>query len=137
MNSPLEGGNHCIIVVADLFNKINAQRKLLHRTPIENQAMATRCTLRFNADKQRGVDFSAEKIVIAPNELEMLEKIVNELFGLYFEGELKRLCVKPKTPPKPKTTNLDAFLVHQALQEYTPPESTGLFSWFKGLFGGK
>ena len=47
MSNPTETGNHCVIVVEELFAKINAQRKLLGRTPIENQAMASRCTLRF------------------------------------------------------------------------------------------
>lgn len=135
MSNPTEAGNHCVIVVADLFAKINAQRKLLHRTPIENQAMASRCTLRFNVDKQRGVDFSAEKVLIGQDEIPVLEKIVNELFGVYFEGEVRRLCVKPK-PPAPKPVDIDPFppLTPELTGE---PEKTGLLSMLKGLFGGK
>ena len=137
MNNPTEAGGPCVIIVADLFAKISAQRKLLHRPPIEEQAMASRCTLRFNSDKQRGVDFSAERVLINPNELELLEKIVNELFGLYFEGELGKLCVKPKpVAPKPATDTISS------LPEISPadlgePVKPGLLSRLIGLFGGK
>lgn len=135
MNNPAEAGNHCVIIVADLFAKINAQRKLLHRTPIEERAMASRCTLRFNVDKQRGVDFGAEKILIDPDEIELLEKIVNDLFGIYFQGEIRRLCVKPKAPaPKP----VDSL----PLPDLSPidlgePVKVGLLARLKGLFGSK
>lgn len=135
MSNPTETGNHCVIVVEELFAKINAQRKLLGRTPIENQAMASRCTLRFNVDKQRGVDFSAEKILVARDEIPVLEKLVNELFGIYFEGEVRRLCVKPKVPAA-KPVGLDSYLP-QSTAMATKSEKTGLLSRLKGLFGGK
>lgn len=135
MSNPTEAGNHCIIVVADLFAKINAQRKLLKRTPIEDRAMASRCTLRFNVDKQRGVDFSNEKILVAPNEIELLEKIVNELFGVYFEGEVRKLCAKPKTPAVKRARPIPPL---QAPAVPTPqPEKTGLMSKIKRIFGGE
>ena len=136
MSNPAVAGNHCVIVVADLFNKINAQRKLLTRTPIENQAMITRCTLRFNVDTQRNVDFSAEKIVIHPKEIEGLERMVNELFGVYFEGEVSRLCVKPKAPA-PKPTSLDSFMPQSSTMATRAPEKAGLLSRLKGLFSGR
>jgi len=134
MSNPTQAGNHCIIIVADLFAKINSQRKLLKRTPIEERAMASRCTLRFNVDKQRGVDFSAEKILVAPNEIDLLEKMVNDLFGVYFEGEVGRLCAKQKAQvvkrarpvPPPQTVAVAAI----------EPEKTGLVSKIKRLFGG-
>jgi len=137
MSNPADVRNKCIIVVEDLFNKINAQRKLLHRTPIENQALATRCTLRFNIGEQRGVDFTAEKILIAPSEVAVLEKMVNELFGVYFEGEVRKLCAKSKPKaPEPRAADLDSFLPQAALSTEVT-EKTGLFSRIKGIFGGK
>jgi hypothetical protein len=136
MSNPTGAGNHCVIIVADLFAKINAQRKLLTRTPIEDRAMASRCTLRFNIDKQRGVDFSAEKILIEPDEIELLEKMVNELFGIYFDGEVRRMCVKPEAPPS-KPANLDSYIPETSTQMTIEPEKTGLLSRLKGLFGGK
>lgn len=136
MSNPTDVRNKCIIVVADLFAKINHQRKLLHRTPIENQALATRCTLRFNVDEQRGVDFTAEKILIAPKEVDVLEKMVNELFGVYFEGEVRKLCAKSKVPEPKPAADLDSFLPQAALApEIT--EKTGIISRIKGLFGAK
>lgn len=134
MSNPTEGDNYCVIVVADLFAKINAQRKLLHRSPVEDRAMASRCTLRFNVDKQRGIDFNAEKINVAWHELDMLEKMVNELFGIYFNGEVRRLCAKRKEPiampvsppPLPAVTAMKPG----------KPVKGGLFSWFRNMFGG-
>jgi hypothetical protein len=135
MSSPDETNNRCIIVVADLFAKINAQRKLLKRTPVEERAMASRCTLRFNINRNRRVDFSAEKIVLTPEEIGELEKMVNDQFGLYFDGEIKRLCVKPPQPKKPKVERSEFELAAEfAMME---PEKTEKVSWFKRLFGGK
>jgi hypothetical protein len=137
MNDPVEAGNHCVIVVADLFAKINAQRKLINRTPIEDQAIATRCTLRFNVDKQRGVDFSAEKVLIAPDEIEVLENIINELFGVYFHGEVNRLCAKSRAAAA-KAKSMRPVPRPQAAPVAIPqPPKTGFFSRLMGLFGGK
>jgi len=137
MNNPIEAGNRCVIIVADLFAKINAQRKLIHRPPIEERALTSRLTLRFNVDKQRDVDFSAEKILIDPAEVELLEKIVNENFGLYFNGEISRLCTRPKPPaPKPAVENIPS-LPEISLPEHSEPQKPGLLSRLMGLFGGK
>ena len=138
MSNPKSAGDHCVIVVADLFAKINAQRKLLKRTPIEERAMASRCTLRFNIDKPRGVDFSAEKILVAADEIPVLEKMVNELFGLYFNGELGRLCIKPKQPVVRRAQSARSPQVAAAAAiQPIPPEKTGLVSKIKRLFGAK
>lgn len=137
MSDPAEAGNHCVIVVADLFAKINAQRKLINRTPIEDQAIASRCTLRFNVDKQRGVDFSAEKVLIAPDEVQVLENIINELFGVYFQGEVDRLCAKSRAAaakPKPARPVPRPQAMPVAVPE---PPKTGFLSKLMGLFGGK
>jgi hypothetical protein len=135
MSNSTEAGNHCIIIVADLFAKINAQRKLLKRPPIEDRAIASRCTLRFNADKQRGVDFTTEKILVASHEIALLEKIVNELFGVYFEGEVQKLCVKRKTPTAKRTRPMPPPQMAMAPPAQT--EKTGLVSKLKRMFGGK
>ncbi|MGD8593833.1 MAG: hypothetical protein PVF82_13415 [Gammaproteobacteria bacterium] len=134
MSNPKEAGNHCVIVVADLFAKINAQRKLIKRPPIEERAMASRCTLRFNVDKQRGVNFNDEKILVAADEIPVLEKMVNELFGVYFENELGRLCIKPKTPSVKRARPIPPLQV--AAPATVQPEKTGLMSKIKRLFGG-
>lgn len=136
MSNPSEAaGNHCIIVVADLFAKINAQRKLLKRPPIEDRAIASRCTLRFNADKQRGVDFTAEKILVAAHEIQLLEKIVNELFGVYFEGEVQKLCAKRNTPTVKRTRPMPP--PQMAAVPTVQSEKSGLLSKLKRMFGGK
>jgi hypothetical protein len=135
MSNSTEAGNHCIIVVADLFAKINAQRKLLKRPPIEDRAIASRCTLRFNADKQRGVDFTADKILVASQEIPLLEKIVNELFGVYFEGEVRKLCAKSKTPTVKRTRPMPP--PQAAVVPAVQPEKSGLVSKLKRMFGGK
>jgi hypothetical protein len=135
MSNSTEAGNHCIIVVADLFAKINAQRKLLKRPPVEDRAIASRCTLRFNADKQRGVDFTTEKILVASHEIPLLEKIVNELFGVYFEGEVQKLCAKPKTPPAKRTQSMPPPQMAMAAPAQT--KNSGLVSKLKRMFGGK
>lgn len=135
MSIPREAGDHCIIVVADLFAKINSQRKLLKRTPIEERAMASRLTLRFNVDKKRGVDFGAEKILVAPDEIALLEKIVNELFGAYFEGELIKLCAKHKTAPVKRARPVPPKPVAAAIP--MPQQKSGLASKIKRLFSSK
>ena len=132
MSNPSITDSQCIIVVEDLFTKINTQRKLLNRTPIENQAMATRLTLRFSVDKQRGVDFSAEKVLITPDEVDLLEKTVNELFGLFFDGELGRLCAKPKA-----LEPVSASAIPPTPEPSPAPEKAGLISKLKSIFGGK
>ena len=40
MGNSTEYGDQCVIVVVDLFDKINKQRKLLNRAPVEHQAIA-------------------------------------------------------------------------------------------------
>lgn len=135
MSDTTQAENHCVIVVADLFAKINAQRKLLHRTPIEERAMASRCTLRFNVDKQRGVDFGAEKILVARDEIDLLENMVNELFGVYFHGELRRLCAKPK-PAAPKAASLPPAMPELSPMELDDPVKPSLLTRLKSLFGG-
>ena len=134
MSNPQEGDRYTI-VVAELFAKINAQRKLLKRTPIEDRAMVSRCTLRFNIDRQRKVDFSADKIIVAPEDMTVLEKMVNDQFGVYFDGELSRLCVKIE---KPVVESAHVVLPSEAFDEaMMPPEKTGLVSKIKRLFGSK
>jgi hypothetical protein len=134
-SNPIDVSDHCIIVVAELFAMINAQRKLLKRPPIEDRAMASRCTLRFNINRQRKVDFGGEKIVLTPDEMTALQKMVNEQFGVYFEGELTRLCAKPKVPAVKRTR------VTPPPQAMAPPpvqaEKTGLVSKIKRLFSSK
>jgi len=134
MSNPKEAGDHCIITVAELFEKINAQRKLLKRTPIEERAMASRLTLRFNVDKKRGVDFGAEKILIAPHEIVLLEKTVNELFGAYFDGELVKLCAKSKAAAAVKRARPVPQPPPVAAPVPIQPRNTGLVSKIKRLF---
>jgi len=135
MGNPTQAGDICVIITADLFAKINKQRKLLNRGPIENQAIASRCTLRFSVDKQRDVDFGKDTVVIAAEDIQILEKIINELFDVHFENEVRKLCVKPKIQTPKSLENIQL----PPLVPETPSvsESTGLLSRLKGLFGGK
>ncbi|MGD8569073.1 MAG: hypothetical protein PVJ39_13375 [Gammaproteobacteria bacterium] len=137
MSDPAEAGNHCVIVVADLIAKINAQRKLINRTPVEDRAISTRCTLRFNVDKQRGVDFSAEKVLIAPDEVEVLENIVNELFGVYFQGEVSRLCARSRAAAAKSRPARPVPRPQAAPVAVPEPPKIGLLSRLMGLFSGK
>jgi len=135
MGNSTEFGDQCVITVADLFAKINKQRKLLNRTPVENQARASRCTLRFNIDKQRDVDFSQDKIAIDPDAIPVLEKIVNELFDIPFDGEVRKLCAKVKAPV---AKHVEIDILPPLTPEITiEPEKTGLLSMLKGLFRGR
>lgn len=135
MRSLEEAGGRCTIIVAELFAMISAQRKLLKRPPVEERAMASRCTLRFNIDRQEKVDFNAEQIVLSANDMKALEKVVNEQFGLYFDGELSRLCVKPEKPVEAPVHTTLPFEEYDL--PWMEPEKTGLMSKIKRLFGGK
>jgi hypothetical protein len=135
VSNPEQTNNVCIIVVADLFAKINAQRKLLRRPPVEERAMASRCTLRFNIDRPRQVDFSAEKIVLTSDDMVLLEKVVNDQFGLQFDGELRKLCLKVERPAaEPASPESPLEEVAEAPSQ---AEEGGLMAKIKRLFGGK
>ena len=97
MSNQLDPGKSCQIVVADLFAMINARRKLFSMDPVEQRAMASRCTLRFNLERKRGVDFGNEKIAVAPQDMLALESMVNDQFGVNFEALiLIGDCLEPK-----------------------------------------
>lgn len=133
MSNPLETGNHCIIVVTELFDKVNAQRKLLRRPPVEDRAMASRLTLRFNVGQNTGVDFNEETIMLGAHELGRLEKMINELFGVYMENELVRLCQKPELPRKVVTeSTIPPIQVSPAILA----ENEGIFAKLKRIFWG-
>ncbi len=136
MTNPKAADEPCTIVVADLFALITARRKLLQLSPIEGRAMASRCTLRFNLDRQRGVDFSAEKIVIDPDDMLVLQKMVNDQFGVDFDGELNKLCVKPKKPVMENTRAAPPPQTFAPAAPIEPQRKAGLGSWIKRLFGG-
>ena len=135
MSNPTGTGEPCTIVVAELFAMINARRKLFQLSPIEGRAMASRCTLRFNLDWQRGADFSAEKIVVDPADMLVLQKMVNDQFGVNFDGELRKLCVKPKKPVMETTHTASPPPVFAQAAPVESPSKTGLGSRIKRLFG--
>lgn len=136
MSNSEQANTPCIIVVADLFARITAQRKLLRRQPIEERAMASRCTLRFNIDRSRQVDFSAEKITLAPEDMVLLEKVVNEQFGLQFNNELRKLCLKAERPAD--APSLPEPLLEEGIAASSSPANEGgLLAKIKRLFGGK
>jgi len=135
MSNQLDPGKSCQIVVADLFAMINARRKLFSMDPVEQRAMASRCTLRFNLERKRGVDFGNEKIAVAPQDMLALESMVNDQFGVNFEGELTTLCAKSKKPSTPTPR----MVTPQTPVEQPKPEpvkKAGLGSKIKRLFGG-
>lgn len=134
MNNSLLSGTPCQIIVADLFAMINARRKLFLLDPVEQRAMASRCTLRFNLDRKRGVDFSNEKIAVEAQDMDMLEAVVNDQFGVNFDGELLNLCasnkkVKIEIPPMEEP-------IEQVIIESEPQKKSGFGSKIKRLFGG-
>jgi hypothetical protein len=118
--------------VARLFERVNAERKMRSLPPVENSAMASRCTLRFNIDKPRGLDFNQKTVVLAPEDVEALEQLVNDQFDCRLEGVVERLCAKPKVVPKP------APVVPQMAPELQPSDQdeSGLMSKIKKIFGG-
>lgn len=137
MSHPNKAGAPCSLVVADLFAAINARRKLFHQGPIEARAMASRCTLRFNLEAGRAADFSAEKIDLEPGDIDILEAVVNDQFGVNFDEELHALCAKARqpaprmTPPAPSPPTVPAA---EAAPSKAPP--AGLGSRLKRWFGG-
>lgn len=149
MSKPLARGEACQLVVDDLFAMINTRRKMFRLEPVEKRAMASRCTLRFNLGRQRGVDFNNEKISITAEDMQALATMVNEQFGVNFENELITLCNKKKAEPaapsmvraqvrKPATAPTPAAApalapipVPKAI-----PEKSGFGARLKRLFGG-
>ncbi len=140
MSNAEETGNVCIMATADLFARISAQRKLLQRSPIEERAMISRCALRFNIGRSKQVDFNAEKIVLTDDDMTLLEKVVNDQFGLHFEGELRKLCrkVERPAPEEPVLPELSLEEAEEAISQPRQPEEKkkGFASRFKRLFGG-
>ena len=132
-NNPATG--KCTLVVAKLFELINNKRKMRSLTPVEHGAIVSRCTLRFNIDKARGIDFSEETVVLEPEDVDALEQMVNEQFNCNFEGEVKRLCVKPKPAPAVSEPTL-SFDIPASTQVEPEPEK-GLFSGIKKMFNKK
>lgn len=138
MNNPDETGERCTLVVADLFAAVNARRKLFKQAPIETRAMASRCTLRFNLDRPRGVDFTAETISIDPADMSILEAMVNDQFDVDFDDELRKLCVKPHRPAVravPATPSPAPPPEPDVKVAAVEPQHSGLGSRLKRLFG--
>ncbi len=129
----------CTISTADLFNFINNQRKHNQQQPVENTTIATRCTLRFNIDKQRGVDFSQDRIVVARSDLPVLEQVINSQFELFLDGDLERLCHGIKGGTKPAAPRPQLAPAKPAAPATTAKETEkrGLASRIKGIFGGE
>jgi len=129
-------GNHCVIVVTELFDLINAQRKLLRKSPVEDRAMSSRCSLRFSIDSRRELDFDAETIQLLPHEIPILEKMVNELFGIYFEGEINKLCIKAQAPKPAKPAPSESlFQLSPEFDFQQPAEDSGIIARIKRWFG--
>ncbi len=146
MSSSIDSSNACVIVIADLFTKISAQRKLLKQTPIEDRAMISRCTLRFNLDSHQKLDFGVERIELDDHDVANLEKVVNELFGVHFEGAIKKMCSKTvKTEMTAKSARertmarINSINLEKVEVEGSKPEHAdrGFVSRIKSLFGGK
>ena len=136
MSNPAVASNHCTIFVAELFDLVNAQRKLLRKSPVEDRAMSSRCTLRFAVDSRREVDFNSEKIIILPNEIDILEKMINDLFGIYFEGEVRKLCEKSQVKPVVKKPRPEPMLQIAPEMDFDHRSGgTGLVSMIKRWFG--
>jgi len=122
------------ITVAELFDLVNAQRKLLRKTPVEDRAMSSRCTLRFSIVSGRELDFNVEKILILPDEIAILEKMLNDQFGIYFDGEVQKLVDKYKNKIAAKTKKAETF-ISTKYQAQSIEEGNRLVSALKRLFG--
>jgi hypothetical protein len=100
-------GDYWTITPTALFELINDKRRQLNRTPIDHGAMATRLALKSNVAAPGVFDFSAPKLKLTAQHLQMLEEIVNDQFDLYLKNSLARHCVfhsasaqaKPKARP--------------------------------------
>lgn len=134
MSEHKEASTGCVIKTAELFTFINQRRQSEGKAPIEHSSMVTRCTLRFNVDKQRGIDFSQPQVVIDAADLKVLEQVINAQFELYLSDDLKRLCQNQAkaTPKQRPATPLPPAASPAAPQE----EGKGLMSRIKGMFGG-
>lgn len=137
MPNPLQAGEACQIVVDDLFAMINSRRKMMRLEPVENRAMASRCTLRFNLGQQRGVDFNKKTVSIATADMSVLRDMVNDQFGVNFENELTRLCAKAEAVTPPRMVTSHAPLAEPEPEPVSIPQKTGFGSKLKRLFNGR
>ncbi len=127
----------CTIVVADLFAKINNQRKMIKKPPIEERALISRLTLRFNVQGQRWVDFAGAKVSLTKEEVPALEKIINDQFGVFFTGEVARLCINQQAASRaPRRAAVIEEMVEEATEE-PEVEAVGFFAWLKYLITGR
>lgn len=127
---------NCTLEVARLFERINSGRKMRSLPPVENSAIASRCNLRFNLDKKRGVDFTQKSVVIAIEDIVVLEQLLNEQFDCHLEGAVDKLCVRPQlakeVEAEPETAEEE--------EEQEPPKTVAeerLMSKIRKIFGGE
>jgi len=136
MSSPIGSSNNCSFFVDELFDLINAQRKLLRKAPVEDRAMSSRCTLRFSVMSKRDVDFNADRVEIFPHEVELLEKMVNDQFGVYFEGEIGKLCAKSQVKKEIPVVKAEPLLeISPAMDFEKENNDSGFISMIKRMFG--
>lgn len=132
MSNENNASGGCTLEVARLFERVNAGRKMRSLPPVEKSAMASRCNLRFNLEKKRGIDFNQETIVIAPDDVDALEQLLNEQFDCMLEGIVAKLCIKPK---ETSTTPISQVpeLIPQPKEQIEV--DTGLMTKIKKIFG--
>lgn len=136
MSNPAGSNNNCSFFVDELFDLINAQRKLLRKAPVEDRAMSSRCTLRFAVVSKREVDFNADRVEILPHEVDLLEKMINDQFGVYFEGEINKLCAKSQQKKEVPVVKPDPILQISPGLEFEKESGNGGFvSMIKRMFG--
>ncbi len=134
-SAPLTKG--CTLVVESLFKEVNEQRRFLNQPPIEYSAMASRCSLRFQIDFKQALDFTQEKITISESQLTQLEQLINQQFGVYFDGRLPKLCEKKRKAAEAQVVRNNLLPeIEEEIPANEEPEGGGFVSKLKGLFGG-
>lgn len=130
-----------ILELAVLFERINKGRKMRSLTPVENNAIVSRCNLRFNIGREDRVDFTQERITLSAEDIKNLEQMLNDQFDCMLEGDVQKLCkrviadieVAPKSEP----------LIQEAPKPAVTPsvdsskKQTGFVSKIRKVFGSE
>ncbi len=92
-----------------LTELINAKRKELNKTPIDHGSMKTHLIIKTNVGYPGVFDFESSELKLDAKRIEILQKIINDQFGIYLE-KLSRHCEfhpakkqekRPKQTPAP------------------------------------
>lgn len=80
------------IAPKSLYDLVNDKRRLRNKSPIDHGTMQTRLVLKCSVAMPGAIDFNVPELRLDAALLPQLEAVLNELFDLYLDNELKRYC---------------------------------------------